>query len=277
MHLGEAQAIRLWTASVHAAPYAAWTTGEGVRKIASAETRGTLPTLVIKHKSTESLVHVCLDCNLIGRANFVQCGCWEEFSSPYEADNCSPEPLNFLITNRTPREWLFVTDVIALDHYSSETLWCSLGGLPNFEFVVYVDFLGVGALILSCCTYVRHATHQETREQGDTTWWSGPPHRLQTKLPPKVFDAIERDSNHQEFHPVLGVGSGGRFVEHSQAPMLYWMNVSLQSDGLIDDVSGMEQPLCYLSSLGDTFPHHLTCRSCKQAPLCIARVDAPRP
>ena len=30
---------------------------------------------------------------------------------------------------------------------SSENLWCNWGGLPNFEFIIYISFIGVSVLI----------------------------------------------------------------------------------------------------------------------------------
>ena len=57
----------------------------------------------------------------------------------------------FLITNLIRQECARVIDVIALHHTYSENLRCNLGGLPNFEFVIFFYFVGARALILSCC------------------------------------------------------------------------------------------------------------------------------
>ena len=47
----------------------------------------------------------------------------------------------------------------------------------------------------------------------------------------KLLASTEKKGLHpwvQTFYPVLGLGFGGRLLEHCQAPVLYWINFSLR-------------------------------------------------
>ena len=61
--------------------------------------------------------------------------------------DCSILPLEFSHTNLIPQEFTSVIDVIALRHKFSEILCGNLGGLPNFEFVINIYFIGVWVMI----------------------------------------------------------------------------------------------------------------------------------